>query len=216
MEIKKTVYFIRHGESEANISPVYQGPSSPLSQTGLDQAERVAVRVSKLDFEALISSPLSRTKQTSAEITKLTNKIPEYSELFVERIKPSKLFDMPHDAPGLKELSREWKKSIFDPSMRVEDGENYSDLINRSDKALEFLQKRDETNIVVVTHGYFLRTIIARVLLGDTISGENFKNFQSSIVMQNTGISVLQYSKFKDEKDFKWRLWVYNDHSHLG
>ncbi len=216
MEVSKTIYFIRHGESEANISPVFQGPSSPLSQNGLDQAEKVAERVSRLDFEVLISSPLSRAEQTSAAITKLTNKIPEFSELFVERIKPSKLFDMPYDAPGLKELSREWKKSLFDSSKRVEDGENYNDLINRSDKALEFLQKRDESNIVVVTHGYFLRTIIARVLLGDTINGENFRNFQESLTMQNTGVSVLQYTKFDNEKDYKWRLWIYNDHTHLG
>ena len=37
---------------------------------------------------------------------------------------------------------------------------------------------RAESSIVVVTHGYFLRTIVARVLLGPALSGEAFQHFQ--------------------------------------
>ena len=47
--------------------------------------------------------------------------------------------------------------------------------------------------------------------------GDNFWNFQSRVTMENTGLSVLKYGKYsKDYGDTLWRLWIYNDHSHLG
>ena len=79
-DTKKIVYFVRHGQSEENILPIYQSPDSPLSQAGREQAGSVAERIAKIDFDVLISSPLPRTKETAEAITKITNKIPEYSE----------------------------------------------------------------------------------------------------------------------------------------
>lgn len=97
----------------------------------------------------------------------------------------------------------------------MEDGENFDDLIVRADRALEFLSNRKENPIVVVTHGYFLRTIIARVLIGRFLSGEIFRNFQRSAEMENTGLTVLKYRDRFEEKP-AWRLWIYNDHAHLA
>ena len=34
MTIEKTIYFIRHGQSEDNAAPVFQAPDSPLSELG--------------------------------------------------------------------------------------------------------------------------------------------------------------------------------------
>jgi len=99
--------------------------------------------------------------------------------------------------------------------MQVEDGENFDSLLARVDKVLEFLQGRTEQSIVVVTHGFFLRTIVARVLLGDALSGEVFRRFQQSTSMENTGLTVLRYQGGFEEEP-AWRLWIYNDHAHLG
>jgi broad specificity phosphatase PhoE len=64
------------------------------------------------------------------------------------------------------------------PNTRVADGENFDDLLGRGDKALAMLKNRLEKSMLVVAHGYFLRTILARVLLRDLLSGEIFKRFQ--------------------------------------
>ena len=69
--------------------------------------------------------------------------------------------------------------------------------------------------LVVVTHGYFLRTIVARVLLGDLLSGEAFKNIQRTAAMENARLTVLQYREGFEENP-AWRLWIYNDHAHLA
>lgn len=214
-KIQKIVYFVRHGQSEDNTAPVFRSPDSPLNEKGKKQAESIAQRVSKLSFDALVASPFERAKQTAEAIAKATGKQPEYSEFFVERVKPTYINGKPYTDEKANALWREWEKSLYTPSMRAEDGENFDDLIARADKALTFLQNRPEKSLVVVTHGYFLRTIVARILLGDLLSGEAFGNIQRTAAMENTGLTVLQNCETLEEKP-AWRLWIYNDHSHLA
>lgn len=213
--IKKTVYFVRHGESVDNVAPVFQSEDSPLSDRGFKQADVIANRAAKLTFESLISSTQTRAKQTAEAIKKTTGKEPEYSELFVERKKPSAIAGKPHTDPEATNLWREWEKSLYTPGMRVQDSENFEDILGRADRALDFLKERSEQSIVVVTHGYFLKTIVARVLLGDELSDKAFRNFHRVAAMENTGLTVLRYQSAFEE-DFCWRLWIYNDHAHLA
>jgi hypothetical protein len=67
----------------------------------------------------------------------------------------------------------------------------------------------------MVTHGYFLRTIVARVILGKALSGDAFKHFHAVASMENTGLTVLRYQVGVDQGPC-WRLWIYNDHAHLA
>ncbi len=214
-KIKKIVYFVRHGQCEDNVASVFQSPNSPLNERGRKQAESIAHRISKLSFDALITSPYERAKQTAEEISKYTDKKVEYSELFVERVKPTYVNGKPYTDEKASTLWREWERSLYKSGMRVENGENFDDLLARTDKALSFLQNRTEHSFVVVTHGYFLQTIIARVLLGNLLSGEAFRNIQRTVAMENTGLTVLQYRESFEEKP-TWRLWIYNDHAHLA
>jgi probable phosphoglycerate mutase len=215
MEADKIVYFVRHGQSAGNVAPVFQSLNSPLTETGQKQAERIAKRVSNLSFETLIASPVQRAKETAEAIAKATGKKLEFSDLFVERVKPTCINGKLHEDEHANIIWREWGKSLYTPGMRVEDGENFDDLLSRADKALEFLKNRTEKSIVVVTHGYFLRTIVARVLLDNSLSGEAFRNFQRSSEHENTGLTVLRYQEGFEEQP-SWRLWIYNDHEHLA
>lgn len=214
-KIEKTVYLLRHGQSIDNISPVFQSEDSPLSENGRVQAEHMAKRVSKISFETLIASPLIRTKQTAEIISKSTGKNVEFSELFVERIKPRKLYGKPYTDINANNLWRNWEKSLLTEGMRIEDGENFDDLMVRADKALNFLKNRPEESLVVVTHGYFLRTLVIRVLLGDLLTGDLFKSSINRMLTENTGLTVLQY-RDSFEEEANWKLWVYNDHAHLA
>jgi len=212
---EKVVYFVRHGQSADNIAPVFQSPDSPLSEEGLKQAERIAQRVSKLSFDTLIASPFCRAKETAEVIAKATQKEPELSELFVERIKPSSINGKPYTDEKAQAIWKKWHETLITPELRVEDGENFSDIVTRADKALTFLSSRPEKSLVVVTHGYFLRTMVGRVLLGDSLTGEAFKNIQMHAEHENTGMTVLRYHG-GFEKEPTWNLWIYNDHAHLG
>ncbi len=212
---EKIIYFVRHGQSVDNVSPVFQSTDTVLSQRGEEQASLIAQRVSKISFEKLISSPLNRARQTAENISEITGKEIEFSDLFVERIKPTSINGKPHTDIDASNKWRLWEESITKPGIKVEDGENYQELISRAKQALDYLYEHDEKNIVVVTHGYFLRTIVATVIMGDSMSPESFAHFHKVAHTENTGVTALTYED-AFEQAACWRLWVYNDHAHLA
>jgi 2,3-bisphosphoglycerate-dependent phosphoglycerate mutase len=212
---EKMVYFVRHGQSEDNVAPVFQSPHSPLSAVGRQQAKRLAERVSHLAFDALLASPYQRAKETAEAIGIVTGKTPELCALFTERVKPTSVNGKPYTDAAARRAWQAWEQSLYTPGMRVEDGENYDDLVTRADKALALLKDRAEHSLVVVTHGYFLRTLVARVILGAALSGDIFKQFYTLASIENTGLTVLRYQAGFAEGPC-WRLWIYNDHAHLA
>ena len=182
---------------------------------GRAQAARIAARVAKLAFQALLASPYRRAQETAAVIGNITGKVLEFVELFTERVKPTSINGKPFTDVTAAQVWRAWTQSLSTPGMRVEDGENYDDLLTRADAALALLHDRAESSIVVVTHGYFLRTIVARVILGNALSGEPFQHFHRVAAIENTGLTVLRYQGGFEEGPC-WRLWIYNDHAHLA
>lgn len=63
------LYLIRHGESEGNAEGVFTGRlDSPLTERGRGQATVVAKALRPIHFDRIVSSALSRTKDTAAEI----------------------------------------------------------------------------------------------------------------------------------------------------
>jgi broad specificity phosphatase PhoE len=126
---EKVVYFVRHGESRDNTRPVFQSLDTPLSAAGKRQAELIADRAAKLEFQTLIASPLARAQETAEAITRRTGKAPEYSDLFVERGKPARLIGKSFTNPRALVLWRKWERSLYTPGLRVEDGETGSSCV---------------------------------------------------------------------------------------
>lgn len=214
-EPEKIVYLVRHGQSVHNVQPIFQSEMASLSGAGRKQAEFIAKRVSKLSYEALIASPLPRTKQTVQIIGRATKTTPEFSNLFVERRKPSDLDGKPYTDSVASKLWRKWEDNFYKLNSRVADSESYGELIVRADKALEYLKQRSEKKIVVVSHGIFIRTLVARVMLGGFITPETLKHYIRVTEAENTGLTVLLYQAGFEQEPC-WRLWIYNDHAHLA
>jgi broad specificity phosphatase PhoE len=64
-----TLYLVRHGESEANAAGVFAGQTdSPLTPRGREQAKVVAMALRPVHFDRIVTSTLSRTRDTAAEI----------------------------------------------------------------------------------------------------------------------------------------------------
>src|SRR5256885_9383277 len=63
-----TLYFVRHGESEANAAQVFAGQTdSPLTAKGREQAKVVARALRPVPFDRIVASTLSRTKDTAEQ-----------------------------------------------------------------------------------------------------------------------------------------------------
>ena len=213
-KILKTVYLVRHGQSEHNIAPVYQSQDVKLSSAGRKQAKLIAERISDLKIDTLLASPLPRALETAQIIGQAIGLEPTTSEILVERITPSFIEGKPYEDTEANKLWREWEASFYTPGAHVSDGENYEDFISRIDAALEMFNRQPGESILVVSHGGFIRAIAARAALGQLLTPELMKKFNNTVGIENTGVTVLKYrAGFED--DAKWRLWSYNDHAHL-
>jgi broad specificity phosphatase PhoE len=66
-----TFYFVRHGESVGNAARVFTGQTdSPLTERGRRQAETIADELAKVKFDRIVTSDLSRTRDTAQAIAK--------------------------------------------------------------------------------------------------------------------------------------------------
>ncbi len=69
MRSETVLYLVRHGESEANAARRYAGQTdSPLTERGRRQAEAVAAALRDVSLDRVISSDLSRARDTAAVI----------------------------------------------------------------------------------------------------------------------------------------------------
>lgn len=210
----KKVYFVRHGQSEGNSGLIWQSGSSPLSEKGKKQAEYISERVSKLPIDIVVSSTMKRAEETTKEILKKTDKEVMYSDLFVERRRPKEMIGKLKKSPESIKIEKETIKNFSIPGYRFSDEENFDDLKKRAQDILKYLSEREEENILVVTHGFILRIIMAVAVFGDSLTGEECDRFIATFHTENTGISVLGYDM--EHKKYPWWVWVWNDHAHLS
>ncbi|MEK7132805.1 MAG: histidine phosphatase family protein [Patescibacteria group bacterium] len=219
----KTVYFVRHGESEANVgAEVFLGERSTLTKRGQEQARFIARRCAKLPIDLLIASTAIRARETAEAISREIEKEVEILEMFTERKLPTEILEKPRgDAESEKVYSR-WLTAFYQDGLRVGDGENFADLKSRVSGALKYLAQRNESNILVVTHGFFLHMTAALVLLGDTLTSDEFTKVSRTVWMDNSGLTKLEYRTAKEKKRVDrlpyegWILRMWNDHAHLG
>lgn len=209
----KIIYLIRHGESEGNANHVVQKEDSPLSGLGQKQAEQIAKRVQQLPAEVIITSPAARAKET-ALLIKSSHDLPlEESPLLVECRHPSEQYGLPKD-----ELYHQVRNTIRDnfgkPDWYYSDEESYFDLMKRSRAVLHYLQDRPESHLIVVTHGMFMRMLIAVIIHGEQVTPSIVRSYQDHLLTNNTGIALVQCDDSHTPP--VWALRVWNDHAHLG
>lgn len=222
MGTHKTVYFVRHGESDLNdgSAKTYSGSKSTLTTKGCAQTEMIATRAARLKFDSLIASPWVRASDTAEAISRTTGHTIEYSDLFTESRSPSSFYGREFADGSLRRDMIRWKASIYEGADRVEDGENFDDLKARALQALQFLEAREESSILVVSHGLFLRAFACAIAFGSEYSVREFTKFAGALRTDNTGISIFTYSIMPnhdvDPDVLRWRIRVLNDHAHLG
>lgn len=205
-----TIYFVRHGESVNNVARNYQGADVPLSDLGQRQAAIVAERLKHVSFDVILASSFTRAHDTAKTIQAVTGKPIEVLDSLVERRRPSAFHNKPYDDPELEKL-RHFLDTHPDPQNHHSDEENFFDIKKRAQEVLQMLENRSEENIVVVSHGVFIKMAIMLIILKDTLRIEQFADSFHGISINNTAISICTFNK-----DHGWRVKTVNDFAHLA
>ncbi len=208
----KTIYLIRHAESEGNIGLHFQGVETQLTEKGRAQAAFLAERCKRLPIEAVVSSHMARAKETAETISAAISIPVETSELFSERRRPSSIVGVDMNNVEAKKIDDAWIQSLLTGTGRVLDGENYDDVAARSEQALSFLANHPKEHIAVVSHGFFMCMLLARALFHDKLTPQEFTRIFNAFHISNTGISILKHGGEWAE----WGIYAWNDHAHLG
>jgi uncharacterized phosphatase len=143
----KTIYFVRHAESEANAAGLMAGSGYdvPLSEVGKIQAQKAGVDLKGKGIELVIASPMIRTMQTATIIAnEIGYDIEDITtdERFVERGYG------PYEAQSFEQYSHDAETNSLKPGI-----EALEDLQKRVEQGLASVRNLEATKILLVSHG---------------------------------------------------------------
>lgn len=157
----KTLYFIRHGQTEWNAIRRMQGQmNSDLSKLGRAQANAAGELLEQFGIEALYASPLDRTRQTAAII----NRRLELPVTFDDRIMEWDCGDWSGHlyAEVAEQWHDEWAAYQADKfHYRGPGCENYPDMFGRARPFLEEMLTTPAKVIGIVSHGMIGKVMLA-------------------------------------------------------
>jgi probable phosphoglycerate mutase len=206
-----TIYFLRHGQTEANLRNVQQDHTDTLTELGLDQTVRVATALQGRGIERIISSPYERTRQTADVIAERLGLPIANNQLFTEVRRPSAItgFGRSHDL--VKTVRGAMAENFHNPDWRHSDEENFHDQVTRAQAAVAALQQLDDECVLVVTHGLFLRVMLWTMCFQEKLTSHLYEEMYRFFALANTGIVQCTYDREKKQ----WQLTQWNEASHL-
>ena len=189
--------FLRHGESVGNAEERFQGQAEfPLTEVGRGQALAMAERwqSERIKFDLVLTSPLSRARETADIVAARLNVPVEPSSIWMER-----------NAGEISGLTREEASKLYpEPEFTTpydafgENGEGDWELYLRAGKAVHELIKRPAGKYLIVTHGGLLNKVMY-VILGIPVQANfNGPRFR----FNNTGFAEFNYRP----QHHQWRM----------
>lgn len=144
---------LRHGQTDWNINFLLQGVTDiPMNQTGIEQVKLAAQAIRAEDWDVVLTSPLSRARQTAEIIASQHG----YTEIIEQELLIERSFG---EAEGLSHEQWRAKYSNLDV---IPGGESRTQLAERSRLLLETIsQELAGKRVLAISHGALIRTLIA-------------------------------------------------------
>lgn len=164
----KTIYLIRHGESEFNHQKRFAGwTDCGLTDLGINQAVEAGLRMENLDkVDAVYCSDLIRAKKTGQIIAEKLG-VKAYAtealrESFIGAWEGLTVEEIEDRDP---ELLKKWFVNFGD--FQYPGGESTEDVLNRATQFIESVLE-DQNTIVIVAHAGIISILLSHWLVGDT------------------------------------------------
>lgn len=171
-------YFVRHGESEANVASIFsnRGFIHGLTPNGRDQVKTRGEKLKDIQIDKLIASPLKRAVQT-AEILSEFVRQPIHIDAALSEVDMGILEGEPieKNLSHFFELLEDWLVKD-EPEKRVPEGESLLDVQNRFYPLMEELRSTcdDQSTIMLVGHGTMYCCVLPFIL--QNIDGDFSRN----------------------------------------
>lgn len=142
----KTIYFVRHGQAQANIDRVFAGCllDSPLTRKGLEQADLAAKALQGKTFDMIVSSPLQRANATAERIAR---RLGYSGEIVLEPLLRERNFGAATGASWGSPIEEQIDNDTVDGL------ETVAQLAERTQQVLSWLRSLPGESILVVGHG---------------------------------------------------------------
>lgn len=160
------LYFVRHGESEANVQHVISNRESTfeLTERGTEQAQILAQKLKDVPFTAIFSSPILRARQTAAILSGSFHLPYQVTEALRE-----------YDCGILEEKSDEesWRSHRWfyeDWTLRhnyankPEGGECFTEIRDRFVPFIESFKREGDDHVLMIGHGGLFQLMLPLVL----------------------------------------------------
>ena len=189
----KKIYLVRHGETEWTLSGKHTGITDiPLTKNGEEEAAHLCKRLKGYAFQTVLSSPLQRAYRTCeisgfSKQARLDPDLTEWNYGQFEGLTTEEIWkQQPH-----------W--NLF--TNGAPNGENLADINVRTARVLSKIQSL-RGDVLLFSHGHFLRTLAAKWLQLPIQDGKLLALFPASV-------SILGFER----NNHVLTLW--NDVSHL-
>ena len=200
------LYLVRHGETDWNKASKIQGRiDTELSAYGVEQAQKLAKRLTSEEINVIYSSSLQRALRTAEIIADYKNcsiqKSDKYHEICLG----------PWEGLTINEIQEKYSEHLWtyreDPAnFNLPGAETFLELTERTYSAiLDIVNKHDGKNILLVSHGTTIKAAIIKILGIDIINYNKFR-------IDNASISIIGFSGDISEKPVVLCL---NDTNHL-
>lgn len=138
------VYLVRHGQTDTNITNLYNFVNEDINATGIQQAKELRDKIKDMNFDIIYCSPLLRAKHT-AEIINSKNK-----EIIIDnRLQERKHGNL--EGKSIKFTNREIYWDYY-TDIRYGTAETIQSLFERVNQFLNELKNKNYDNVLIVAH----------------------------------------------------------------
>lgn len=192
-----TLILVRHGETDWNVAGRLAGFSdgAVLTKEGQRQAELLAIKLRNLKIDIIYSSKLKRAKQTARIISKTINKRVIYKEFLNERSWGI------YEGTDHKKIFENVEKMLTQRRLKYKPkgGESLIEFEKRLQRGLrKIMENNDEQNILIVSHGGVIKTLIPILKKAPLEEAYNLKVSNASLTIFNINESKVEIKLIND------------------
>jgi len=202
----KTIYIIRHGQTEYNRKGIVQGSGidAPLNDTGWKQAQAFFLHYCQVPFRRVYTSVLQRSIQTVSPFLEggLSHTPLEGLNEINWGEKEGKVANA-KDHQYYSYIINSWKKGDLDQA--IKGGESPRMVMERQKPALQAILEDDSDPVLICMHGRAMRILLCLMLNHDLSRMDDFEH-------ANLCLYVLNYNYEKQN----FELTIKNEQAHLS